>query len=203
VYAAPLLVAAWCSSARAAESDRGRGHVPLPGYDGVYGRLDGNLAVGASAGAELDAGEARGALRLSLHYLWTAGVYARYSDAFGGADQRAERTASFGIDLRPLFLPRFALDNEQGPALYDLTLDSLSLSAGAYFAEPRHGDFGDERGFETGVGFGVPLFRAAGGLWLEGRAERRFADRGPNAWLFTLALGFHAITWSTDAPAHR
>lgn len=200
---ASLLTALWCSPARAAETDSARGRVPLPGYDGVYGRFDGNLALGASAGAELEDGEARGALRLSLHYLWTAGVYARYSDAFGGADQRAERTASFGIDLRPLFLPRFALDNEQGPPLYDLTLDSLSLSAGAYFAEPRQRDFGDERGFETGLGFGVPLFGAARGLWLEGRAERRFADRGPNAWLFTLGLGFHAITWSTDAQARR
>jgi hypothetical protein len=188
----------WCSPARAGE-DGPPPHVPSPGYDGVYGRLDGNLALGASAGAELDDGHARGSLRLSVHYLWTAGVYARYADAFGSASPRAERVTSLGIDLRPLFLPRFALDNERGPALYDLTLDSLSLTAGAYFAQPQRADFGDERGFETGVGFGVPLFGAARGLWLEGRAERRFADRGPSSWLFTLALGFHALTWSTEA----
>lgn len=196
-----LLATVWCSSARAAESGGSRERVPLPGSDGVYGRLDGNLALAASAGAELEAGEARGALRLSAHYLWTAGVYARYSDAFGTADERALRAASFGVDLRPLFLPRFALDHEQGPASYDLLLDSLSFTAGAYFAQPVKRDFGDERGFETGFGLALPLFGAARGLWLEGRAERRFADRGPSAWLFSVALAFHGITWSTDAPS--
>jgi hypothetical protein len=30
------------------------------------------------------------------------------------------------------------------------------------------------------------------------RAERRFADRGPGAWLFTLGVSFHAVTWTTD-----
>jgi len=185
--------------ARAAESDVPRLHAILPGSDGVYERFDGSLALAGSVGCELEDGQARGALRLSAHYLWTAGIYARYADAFG-SDQRMARAASFGIDLRPLFLPRFGLDLEQGPALLDLTLDSLSLTAGAYFAQPRPGDFGDQRGFETGLGLGVP-FGLANGLWLEGRAERRFADRGDDAWLFTLALALHAVTWSTDA--HR
>ena len=192
-----LLALTWCARAHAAEADAP--HVPLPGYDGVYGRFDGNLAVSASAGAELESGAARGSLRLAAHYLWTAGVYARYADAFGGAEQGAARVVSFGVDLRPLFLPRFARNYEQGPPLLDLTLDSLSLTAGAYFAQPRARDLGDERGFETGLGLGVPLFGAARGLWLEGRAERRFADRGPSTWVFTAALSFHAITWTTDA----
>jgi hypothetical protein len=129
--------------------------------------------------------------------LWTAGVYARYSDAFGGADQRPERVVSFGVDVRPLFLPRFALDLEQGPAWLDLMLDSLSLDGGAYFAKPRRRDFGDERGFEAGLGFGLPLCGSARGAWLDARAERRFADRGESAWLFTLGLSFHAFTWTT------
>jgi hypothetical protein len=172
-------------------------HAPLPGSDGVYGRFDGSLTLAASAGAELEDSEPRGALKISAHYMWTAGAYARYSDAFGHADQRPDRVASLGVDLRPLFLPRFARDYEHGPALLDLTLDSLSLSAGAYFAEPRGRAFGDERGFETGLGFGIPLLGEARGPWLEARAERRFADHGQNAWLFTLALAYHALTWST------
>lgn len=200
--AASLLVAALgARPARADVDDSDRpGHkAQLPGSDGVYGRLDGNLAVAGSAGAELESGQARGSLRLSLHYLWTAGLYGRYSDAFGQGGERAERVASLGVDLRPLFLPRFALDLEQGPAWVDLTLDSLSLTAGAYFAEPRGRDFGAERGFETGLGFGLPLSGAARGPWLEARAERRFADRGSSAWLFTVALAFHTLTWTTDA----
>lgn len=173
-------------------------HAPLPGSDGVYGRFDGSLTLAASLGAELESSDPRGALKLTAHYLWTAGVYARYSDAFGGSGERPARVASLGIDVRPLFLPRFALDLEHGPAILDLTLDSLSLNAGAYFAEPLGKSFGDERGFEAGLGFGVPLCGEARGAWLEARAERRFADRGDNAWLFTVALAYHALAWSTE-----
>ncbi len=190
------------SSARAegdAPAKAAHVHAPLPGSDGVYGRLDGNLALALSAGAEVEAGEPRGALKLSAHYLWTAGVYARYSDAFGSADQRPSRVTSLGVDVRPLFLPRFALDLQHGPALLDLALDSFSLNAGAYFAQPQHRDFGDERGFETGIGLGVPLLGEARGPWLEARAERRFADRGENAWLFTLSVAYYVLAWSTDA----
>jgi hypothetical protein len=164
----------------------------------VYGRFDGSLALAGSLGAELEAGEPRGALKLSAHFLWTAGAYVRYSDAFGSADVRPVRVASLGVDVRPLFLPRFALDTEHGPAWFDLALDSISLSAGAYFAQPQLGDLGDVRGFETGLGFGVPLCGEARGFWLETRAERRFADQGANAWLFTLAVAYHALAWSTD-----
>jgi hypothetical protein len=189
-------------SAHAAERDApaARIHAPLPGSDGVYGRFDGSLTLAVSAGAELEAGEPRGALKISAHYLWTAGVYARYSDAFGSAEERPSRVASLGVDVRPLFLPRFGLDYEQGPALLDLTLDSLSLNAGAYLAKPRERDFGDERGFEIGVGFGVPLLAAAKGPWLEARAERRFADRGVSSWLFSLSVAFQTLTWTTDSP---
>lgn len=195
------LAALWCAPARAAESDSARPRVQLPGDDGVYGRFDGRLALAAGAGAELQSGAVRGSLRVAAHYWWTAGVYARFADAFGGTDAgRAERVASFGIDLRPLFLPRFARNYEQGPPLLDLTLDSLSLTAGAYFAQPHARSFGDERGFELGFGLGVPLFAAARGLWLEGRAEHRFADVGPNAWVFTAALAFHGITWTSEPP---
>ncbi|HVY26535.1 MAG TPA: hypothetical protein VHB79_08270 [Polyangiaceae bacterium] len=195
------LAALWCKPARAAESDSAHPRVQLPGYDGVYGRFDGRLALAASAGAELQSGATRGSLRVSAHYWWTAGVYARFADAFGGADAgHAERVASFGIDLRPLFLPRFARNYEQGPPLLDLTLDSLSLTAGGYFAQPHARSLGDERGFELGCGLGVPLFAAARGLWLEGRAEHRFADVGPNAWVFTAALAFHGITWTAEPP---
>lgn len=177
----------------------GQRHAPLPGSDGVYGRMDGLLALAGDLGVEVEDGEPRGSARVSAHYLWIAGVYGRYSDAFGGAEDRPARVASLGVDLRPLFLPRFSQDWERGPAVLDLAVDSLSLSAGAYFAKPLGRAFGDERGFELGAGFGVPLLGHAQGPWLDLRAERRFADEGEGAWLFTVALGYHLLTWSTDS----
>jgi hypothetical protein len=195
----PLAAGVWLCAARALADEHPPPHAPLPGSDGVYGRMDGILALAGDVGVELEDGETRGALRVSAHYLWIAGVYGRYSDAFGGAEQRPARVASFGVDLRPLFLPRFSQDWEQGPATLDLALDSLSLSGGAWFGGPVAGSFGDQRGFELGLGFGVPLFAQAQGPWLDVRAERRFADEGDGAWLFTLALGYHALIWSTDS----
>ena len=174
-------------------------HAPLPGYDGVYGRLDGSVALSLAAGAVFEAGEPRAALRAAGHDLWTAGAYLRYEDGLDSNEQRPLRALGFGIDLRPLFLPRFAVDAERGPALLDLTLDSLSLSAGAYFAQPRTAAFGDERGFDLGLGVGLPLLAQAEGPWLEARAERRFADRGDGAWLFTVAASYHTLILSTES----
>jgi hypothetical protein len=201
---AALLLAVLCgSAARPAIADERheaeRPHAPSPGSDGVYGRFDGSVDLGLGAGVELEADEPRAQLRASGHFLSTAGVYLRYEDGFGENDERPARALGFGIDVRPLFLPRFALDLQQGPALLDLTLDSLSLNAGAYFAQPQRDAFGQERGFDLGLGFGVPLCGEARGLWLEARAERRFADRGQHAWLFTLGLAYHALILSTDS----
>lgn len=188
------------SLALAADAAEGpRRHAPSPGYDGVYGRMDGSLAWSAALGAELEQGEPRAALRVAGHYLWVAGGYARYSDGFGSGSDRPLRVTSLGVDVRPLFLPRFAQNWEQGPPRLDLLLDSISLTAGAYFAQPRSGSFGEERGFELGVGFALPLVPHAAGPWLEARAERRVANDAPDAWLFTLALSLQGFCLSTDS----
>jgi hypothetical protein len=193
-----LLAAGGAAAERSAES--AHVHAPLPGSDGVYGRLDGSLALALAAGAELEASEPGASLRFSGHYLWTAGGYLQYSDAFGGGRERSARAVGLGVEVRPLFLPRFALDNEQGPALLDLTLDSLALSGGAYFAAPPAGSLGDERGFELGFGLAVPLLAQAEGPWLGLRAAHRFADERENTWIFSLELSFHTLILTTDSP---
>lgn len=195
-----LSLSALCGQAGATpgESERSHPRAHSTGDDGIYARLDANFALRFEAGAELQDGDARGALRASAHYLWTAGVYARYSDSLGRRTPQGLRVASLGVDLRPLFLPRFALDLEQGPALLDLCLDSLSLTAGAYFAKPMDASFGHLRGFETGLGLGVPLLGRTRGPWLDLRAERRFADHAESAWLFSLSVGLETLVWSTD-----
>lgn len=201
VLAASLVLVCSGRTATAAAEDttiERRVHAPSPGDDGVYGRFDGSVDLGLSAGVELEDEEPRAALRISGHYWWTAGAYLRYADGFGSNDRRPLRVLSTGIDVRPLFLPRFALDLQQGPAFLDLLLDSLSLSAGAYLARPDDAAFADERGFDLGVGCGVPLLAEASGPWLEARAERRFADRAEGAWLFTLSVAYRTLILPTE-----
>jgi len=186
-------------SARAAEKESSPPHAPLPGSDGVYGRFDGRLELALAAGGEIEAGHGRASLRLSAHYLSTAGAYVRYADAFAAHDDFSRRLVSIGIDLKPLFLPRFARDYERGPATLDLLLDSISLNAGAYFAGRRTSGSERERGFEAGLGLGLPLCGHVRGLWLEARGERRFADHGASDWVVSAYLSWHAFTWTTDS----
>ncbi|MBN1609670.1 MAG: hypothetical protein JW940_23760 [Polyangiaceae bacterium] len=142
--------------------------------DGVYGRFDGDLDLGVALGGELEKDAARAAARFSAHYFCTAGVYASYRDALSRDDPDA-RLVSFGVDLRPLFIPRWSLGWENGPALLDLVLDSASLSLGAYFgsaAPETHAP----RGLELGLGFGVPLSARASGPWLGARGLGRWPE---------------------------
>src|SRR3954462_7673962 len=93
--------------------------------DGVYDRFDGDLDLGLGLGAELgSAGRVAPALRASAHYFSIAGVY--FSGRIKTGEGSAPSLFGAGVDLRPLFVPRWAKGYETGPALLDLTLDSLS-----------------------------------------------------------------------------
>lgn len=147
---------------------------PVPSeHDGIYGRFDADLDAGAALGLALQGASPALAFRGSLHYFSTAGVYL----GFELPVQEGERTGSvlsFGVDLRPAFLPRFSEGMEQGPAWLDLALDSISLSLGPYF--PLDRDAERASGLETSLGFGLPFFRDVNGPWLEARALARFPD---------------------------
>jgi hypothetical protein len=145
--------------------------------DGVYGRFDGDFDLGLGAGVEADRDAARGAARLSVHYFSMLGIVVGYSDALG--DEAAiGRVLDASAELRPLFLPRWSKDLEQGPGALDLTLDSLSIGLGAFWVEPRGGTLGDVRGLELCAGFGIPLAGTSSGPWLEARGELRWPDPG-------------------------
>ena len=118
-----LGVGAACGLARAAAND------------GVYGRLDGDVTVGAALGAEMGRDRPSVAGQLSAHYFWSAGLLVSYRDSLTASGARA-RIASVSADLRPLFLIRWPRNLERGPAWFDLTVDSCSLNIGAYFAWP-------------------------------------------------------------------
>jgi hypothetical protein len=139
--------------------------------DGAYGRLDGELDVALGVGPSFGFSDGDPALsfRGSVHWLTIAGVYTLYQEALPEA-ARLQRRLGVGIDVRPLFLVRWPRGLERGPALLDLTLDSLSLGLGMSFGEEEDRAFGSRHGFETSLGFGVPLTLHATGPWLEVRA---------------------------------
>jgi hypothetical protein len=198
--------AAFCSTARAANDappswgepvtsslpgDASLPHRP-PG-DGVYGRFGGRFDLGLDAGAELSSGGAAASLRATAHYFFMAGAYVGYTDAFGNDSFGRARALSFGVDLQPAFIPRWSNDLEQAGDVGDLAIDSISLALGAYFAEPVNGSFGDGRGFEASLGFGVPLAGTARGPWLGARGILSWDD--PKGGAATKAWGAALLTF--------
>lgn len=145
--------------------------------DGVYGRFDGLFDLGVAAGVEQRDGTAAAAL-VTLHYLFMAGVYGSYTDSLGASGLDSARTASLGVDVRPAFIPRWSAGMQDGPGVLDLALDSISIGMGAYVREPEGRSFGDRKGFELSVGFGVPLSGTAEGPWLGARGLLRWDDPG-------------------------
>lgn len=161
----------------------------VPDQDGVYGRFDGDVFLGVGAGVELDAGVRVGGLVRALFYQ-SAGVVAGFAQATS-SDASLERVGFVGAELRPLFLPRFALDLEGMGPFFDLTLDSLSLGAGVCFPAEEAGDA--DAALEFSMGLGVPLFLRANGLWLEARAALRPALSADSGQLFLLLSWYEAI----------
>jgi hypothetical protein len=160
--------------------------------DGVYDRFDGDLDLGLALGAELgSAGHVAPALRASAHYFSIAGVYA--AGRIKAGDQSAPSLFGLGVDLRPLFVPRWARGYEIGPGLLDLTLDSLSLSLGAFWAARAEHAPEPKRGFEAQLGFGIPLLATAAGPWLEARGALRYPDGANREQAVIVALSWHGF----------
>jgi len=163
-------------------------------HDGVYDRFDGDIELALAAGAEFgSAGSAAPVLHGSAHYFSIAGIYT--AGRFKVSDGSAASLFDLGIDVRPLFVPRWAKGYEAGPAFWDLTLDSISLSLGAFWAGKSQSRE-SERGFELGLGFAVPLTRGAAGPWLEPRGSLRFPDSGPRDEAVLVMLSWHGFVIS-------
>jgi len=166
--------------------------------DGTYGRLDGDLDLGLALGAlvDLEHGEPGVALRASAHWFFMAGAYVSYADGLG-TSLSPERRLGLGVDLRPLFLPRWTQDWERGPAILDLMLDSLSLGLGASFDQPSGRGFGVRRAFEASLGFGVPLAGLGPGPWLEARAALAWPNLGERSETLLLVGSYHFAVGTT------
>jgi hypothetical protein len=188
--------ARWEPGQRTTSRVRGEIEAPEPGRitDGVYGRFDGDLELALGAGLELDQHASRAGLRLTLHYFSMLGIASSFYERVGGSG--SERLFGVGVDLRPAFIPRWTENMQQGPAVLDLAIDSISLGLGAFWAKPEDGEFGDARGFELSGGLGLPLFGRAAGPWLEARVLGRWPessarDSGRGEAIALLVLSWH------------
>lgn len=161
---------------------------------GDYGRFAGDLDVSVSAGVELASEPTRGLLELAAHYYSMAGPYLSLRppllEGKGGDDPW---TGSLGVDLTPVFIPRWAMDMEHGPALFDLMLDSLAISAGAFAGLGRSQTNSRPAGFEAGLGAGIPLLATASGPWLKARYVLSWGHTGSATASVWLCLSWHLL----------
>lgn len=130
--------------------------------DGLYGRFDGDLWLGAALGGGAAFVVSEGSrdaavLELRARYLDSVGpvLYAQGSGLFGGA---GAWQLGGGVEIRPLFLARFLTARSLGKAWLDVLIDSLGLEVGitadGIDARPRAALF-------VGGGLEIPLFLGA------------------------------------------
>lgn len=189
-FGLPIAVAVWLGEPRLAHSEAAP--AAHSDADGVYDRFDGDLDLGLALGAELgSAGRVAPALRASAHYFSIAGIY--LSGRIKTGEASTPSLFGAGLDLRPLFVPRWAKGYETGPDLLDLTLDSISLSLGAFWSERASQSADSDKGFDAQLGFGLPLLASASGPWLEARGALRFPDAARREEALIIALSWHGF----------
>lgn len=183
--AAAVIAASVTSAARAEETD------------GAYGRLDGDLLLQFGGGVALALEAPYMSLDAHAIYLSTAGVYFRYAESFGQERALFTRTLSTGLEIRPLFLARYAKNWAQGPARLDLFVDSFTIALGAAWQEDRKLGFREIPSLELGFGVEFPFLETASGPYLgamgifrfddlEGRDQRDLLEQGSTV-IFTLS----------------
>jgi hypothetical protein len=165
--------------------------------DGVYGRLDGDVAVTGEASLVVGGEGAAVGGRLAASYLTMSGVYLGYEQGLGMPDQSLARRWSAGIELRPAFMARFLSDLERGPALLDLWLDSIGVNLGAYLAghTPSTCPSGCQtRGVELSAQMALPLLGRASAPFVGLRGGVRVPLEPLDAPEPTASQGFVALT---------
>ena len=173
------------------------------GSDGLYGRFDGDVELRVQAGAAFAAGGPALAAGLAALYLSTAGVYVHYTDALGTDAPLVSRSVATGLHLQPLFVGRYGLNLEQGPAFLDLLVDSLAFELGAFWSAPRRAAWDVHPGLEAALDVALPLFPRATGPFLGVRGALRwrpadFTAGSPgnaidHGAVLSLTLGWHHV----------
>ncbi|WP_437580415.1 hypothetical protein [Sorangium sp. So ce887] len=173
--------------------------------DGAYGRLDGDLALRAGAGASL----ANGGPALCAHgaaaYLSTAGLYAHYTDAIGTQGATVARSIAGGVFIQPLFLGRYASNLELGTPWLDLFIDSVALGVGSFWEASPGAGLAPEPGVELSLSLDVPLLGHATGPFLGVRGALRWrgselagdvSPRDEQRALVSVTLSWHHVVWA-------
>jgi hypothetical protein len=142
--------------------------------DGVYGRFDGDIELSLAAGGAFSSGGPNFAAIARGSFFQTAGMYVAYTDAMGSANAPLTRSLALGVTLRPFFIPRWALNLERGPAILDLTIDSIGFDLGVLWASDTSGGFTDKPGMEAALGFEVPVLGKASGPFVGARGAIRW-----------------------------
>jgi hypothetical protein len=149
---------------------------PRAEADGVYGRFHGDTDVSLKLGGLVSEGRLSGSVGASAHYYSLVGITGDYSENLM-TEAAHVRSGALGAELKPLFLPRWLLGFERGPAWLDLAVDSTSVGFGAYLSDSSRSD-DTTRGIWMSLGLGMPILGQATGPWLELRGTRRFPDPG-------------------------
>ena len=173
--------------------------------DDSHGRFDGDLGIAGAAGMTVGPRGPRATADLRLRYLSTAGLFATYEDGPLVGSQKAEprRVFAFGLELRPLFLARWASGRALGSPRLAVFIDSLALERGAVFAQPEGARFGARPGLMAGLGLELPFFATASGPFLGLHGGVRWSEaalsggplEGPSdrALYLTLAVGWQQL----------
>jgi hypothetical protein len=88
-------------------------------------------------------------------------------------------------------------------ARVDLAIDSVGIDLGAVLMQPAGGDFGSRAGLQLGLGFELPLFPEATGLWVgvhgglrwssEALANGAASSADERSAFLTLTLAWHQL----------
>lgn len=199
-----LPLAAALSGVLAASAVASAEERPGRGRDASHGRFDGDLGVAGAVGMTVGPRGPRAGGDLRFRYLSTAGLFATYEDGpVVGSKAEPRRALALGVELRPLFLARWATGRHLGAPRLDLFVDSLALELGAVFVEPAGARFGARPGLQAGLGLELPFFASASGPFAALHGGVRWSDvalsggplEGPSdrAFYLTVALGWQQL----------
>ncbi len=200
-----VILLACLASPRVARGDESASsRTPADASDASYGRFDGDVALAGAAGMTVGPRGPRASADLRFRYLQTAGLFATYEDGpLIGSPSEPKRALAFGVELRPLFLARWATGRELGIGHLDLLIDSLGLELGALFAQPEGARFGGRPGLSAGLGVELPFFGRASSPFIGLHGGARWSDAalsggplggpGDRALYATLSIGWQQL----------